>query len=133
MVIKPGISISFYRIFPATEITMDKSLLDNLLQKVIKQESCDVFFRVEEKEIGAHKLVLEVQCQVLYEMAKDWTPDKAPLTLETVTCKHFEELLRVRMREDGHTRVSPAPTFSDFIKFLCHIRTYKLTRTLQKW
>ena len=73
---------------------MDKSLSDSLLQKFIKQESCDVFFLVEERKIGAHKLVLEIQCQVLYEMAKDWTPDKQPFPLETVSYKHFEEFLR---------------------------------------
>ena len=73
---------------------MDKSFLDGLLQKFIKQEACDVFFLVEENKIGAHKLILEIQCQVVYEMVRDCTPDKEPFPLETTTCTHFEQLLR---------------------------------------
>ena len=76
---------------------MDKSqlpILDGLLQTFYGQESCDVFFLVEKKKIGAHKRVLQMQCQVLYEKAKDWTPSKQPIHVKRMSYKCFDAVLK---------------------------------------
>ena len=73
---------------------MHKSLVEGLTKCFDNQEACDVVFLVEEKRIGAHKNVLAAQCEVLYEMAKNWTLDEKPLPVENIGCEPFEALLR---------------------------------------
>ena len=75
-------------------MAMRKSLVDGLTKIFDNQEACDVVFIVEEKQIGAHKSVLAAQCEVLHEMAKDWTSTNEPVPVENIGSKSFEAFLR---------------------------------------
>ena len=46
-----------------------RSHIDNLTKVFDQQDACDVFFIIEEKNLGAHKVFLKAGSQVLYEIA----------------------------------------------------------------
>ena len=72
----------------------EKVLLESLTQAFEEQELCDVQFNVEGKQIGAHKLILKSQCQVLFDLSANWTPEKDPFSIEDIGCESFKALLR---------------------------------------
>ena len=73
---------------------MAQSFFDGLTAKFDDQEDCDVTFRVEEKLIKAHKLVLAVRSEVLADRTRGWTPDMKPIAIDAMDYQSFEALLR---------------------------------------
>jgi len=57
-----------------------------------KQENCDVLFEIDGETIGAHKLMLKVRCQGLYDIVK--RSDDKPIEIEDIDFRSFRNLLR---------------------------------------
>ena len=51
------------------------------------QEFCDVKFVAEDRVIGAHKVILKSECQLLFDLSANWTPEKEPIPIENIECK----------------------------------------------
>jgi len=73
---------------------MLKFLVEGLTRAFDKQEDCDVMFSVDGQTIGAHRLILNIHSEVLYEMAAGWTPDKDPIAIDDMSYDSFKALLR---------------------------------------
>jgi hypothetical protein len=72
-----------------------KDLTEGLTEKFHNQEDCDVMFKVDDKRIGAHKLVLAVKSPVLHEMSSGWNRGKEPIGIEGMDFMSFKALLRL--------------------------------------
>ena len=59
-----------------------------------EQDLCDVKFLAEDREIGAHKIILKSECKLLFDLSANWTPDKDPIPIENIGFDPFKDLLR---------------------------------------
>ena len=59
-----------------------------------KQDLCDVKFLVEDRVIGAHKMVLKSECKLLFDLSANWMPDKDPIEIENIGYYPFQDFLR---------------------------------------
>ena len=70
------------------------NLFAALIEAFEDQELCDVRFLAEEKEIGAHKLILKSECKYLFDLSSAWTPGKDPVCIKDIGYDSFKDFLR---------------------------------------
>ena len=71
-----------------------QAFMTSLLSDFDQQEDCDIFFRVDGKSIGAHKIVLKATMRRLYELDAKRSKDTTHVEIQSMDFDTFKSLLR---------------------------------------
>ncbi|KAL7553270.1 hypothetical protein ACHAWF_016525 [Thalassiosira exigua] len=86
------------------EPTPSNSVAKKMLQLLESERDADVSFRVETVEFAAHKLILRMNSQILFDLS-DQLNDGSPIAIDGITPAVFRAILRYIYGEEV-----PAPT-----------------------